>query len=249
MLESRAEREGQVALAAGLAVALVAFSFPFSRFVFGYFVTLVHEMGHTLAGWLFGYPSIPAFDFAYGGGVTSHQARMVLLPILVQGALLWLAFLFRRNPLSLGLSLGVAAFYGFTAWTGAHHAWILAMGHGTELLIAAIFLHRSFSGDACQLSAERPVYAFAGAFTLLHDLHFAFQLVTSPEQRQLYGDAKGGGHWMDFSRLANETFQVPLETVAAWFLVLCFLPPLLVWALHHWSDAWEDMKERLLSFD
>ena len=66
MLEDRAEREGQVALASGLAVAVVAFAFPFSRFVFGYFVTLVHEMGHTLAGWLFGYPSIPALYWRGG---------------------------------------------------------------------------------------------------------------------------------------------------------------------------------------
>ncbi len=245
MLESRVEREGWIAIAAGLAAAGLLFAFPFSRFVFGYFVILVHEMGHALAGWLYGYPSIPAFDFTYGGGVTSHQARMLLLPVGVQGALLALALLFRRNPLSLALTLAVAAFYGWTAWTGAHHAWILAMGHGTELVIAGIFLHRAFSGDACEGSAERPVYAFAGGFTLLHDLHFAWRLVTSPAQRQLYADAKGGGHWMDFSRLATDTFHVPLETVAAWFLLLCLLPPLLVWAVNYWSEAWEEWIARL----
>ena len=62
---------------------------------------------------------------------------------------------------------------------------------------------------------------------------FAYQLINSPEHREDYGDAKGGGHWMDFSLIANEHLHVRLEAVAAFFLVACALPPLIAFLIHH----------------
>jgi hypothetical protein len=220
-------REGWLALGVGALLAACTLASPLASYVFSYFTVLVHEMGHALVGWLYGYPSIPAFDFVYGGGVTSYAERVVILPLAVQLALLWLAWIFRGNPVSRALVLGGAAFYGLTAWTPAHEPVITAMGHGTELVIAGIFLHRALSGRACHHRAERLVYAFVGWFVTFENLHFAYHLMTSSFHREVYEAAKGGGHWMDFSVLAEQSLRAPLESVAAAYLVLCLLPPAL----------------------
>lgn len=221
------ERQGWLAAGGGaMGAALVLGTLPFVSGVLSYFLVLVHEMGHAAVGWLYGYPSLPAFDFVYGGGVTTHQDRLPLIAFLVQAALLALAWVFRRNAASLGLTLGLAAAYGLTAWSDGHEVVILAMGHGFELVIAGIFVHRALSGNACHHEAERMLYGFVGFFVTFYDLRFAHGLVTSSFRREVYQVAKGGGHWMDFSQLAERHLHVSLEAVAAGFLVFCLVPPL-----------------------
>ena len=63
----RIRRGGWLAFAIGLGLAVLTELWPLLRSLIGYFVVLVHELGHAASGWLFGYPSLPAFDFTYGG--------------------------------------------------------------------------------------------------------------------------------------------------------------------------------------
>ena len=114
------EREGWVAVAIGLAAAVVILRFPFLSYVFSYFTTLVHEMGHAAVGWLYGYPSIPAFDFRYGGGVTASGQRATWLALVVQGLLGAAVWVFRRNPRTRVLAAGLCAAYAVSAWTSLH---------------------------------------------------------------------------------------------------------------------------------
>src|SRR5687768_14944960 len=44
-------------LAFGLGSAIVVSAIPFTRFIFSAIITLFHEFGHAVAGWLMGYPS------------------------------------------------------------------------------------------------------------------------------------------------------------------------------------------------
>jgi hypothetical protein len=236
---------GWMALGLGLGLASLTELLPFLRVLVGYFVVLVHELGHALAGWLFGYPSIHAFDFRYGGGVTSHQEQMSLLVLVVYAALASLLWVFRGNRLSLGLVAAMIAGYTLLLVTDGADVVILAMGHGAELLFAALFIHRAVSGRACRLAVERPLYAWIGFHIVFHDLRFAWGLVSNPFQRELYGDAKGGGHWMDFSRLSNEYFGVSLEAIAGTFLLLCLLPPLLGLTISWLRPELSALRERL----
>jgi hypothetical protein len=219
------DRAGWMAFGGGLAAATLVLAFPLTHFVFSYFTTLVHEMGHAAAGWLFGYPSIPAFDLSYGGGVTLQQDRVLALVVGVAAAGAWGAYALRAQAFLRNGLLVLLALYGGLAATRGHEAVIVAMGHGGELLFATLFLHRALSGRGCTTPIERPLYALLGWFIVLSDLGFAWQLLTSSLHRELYEEAKGGGHWMDFSRLAEEFLHVRLETVAAVFLALCVLPP------------------------
>ncbi len=241
----RVDRQGYQSIlgGAGLAAAVVFLPpFAFVSYVLHPLVTLVHELGHTLAGWLYGYPSIPAFDFTYGGGVTIHQERQWLLIGLWLVALAWLGFVFRRNPGTLLVLAGITGAYFITAATSWHEAIVIAMGHGGELLFATVFLYRAWSGSSLVHELERPIYAFAGSYIQFYDLRFAFELLTSQAARLDYEDAKGGGHWMDFSRLANEFFGGRFLLVVLAFFVACLLPPLIAWLLHryrpHWQQWW-----------
>lgn len=239
------EPAGWVALGIGVGLAGLTELWPLLRVLVGYMVVLVHELGHSLAGWLFGYPSIPAFDFTYGGGVTLHPEQVPLLVAVVYALLVLGAWVFRGNPMSLGLVASVIAGYTALVFTAASDVVMIAMGHGAELLFAALFIHRALSGTACHHAVERALYAWMGFHIVFHDLRFAFGLVTNAFQREMYGEAKGGGHWMDFSRLADEFFGVSLETVAGAFLVLCLLTPLLAFAASWLRPELAALRERL----
>jgi hypothetical protein len=228
---SRIDRLGWAAFGGGLAAALVALQFPLAEAALSGMKTLVHEMGHAAFGWLFGYPSIPAFDFSYGGGVTLQHERSVLLGALVVAAAAYGAFALRAHALLRNSLLVFLALYAPLALTRGHEVVILAMGHGGELCFATLAFHRALSGRGCTLAAERPLYGLLGWFLVLGDVVFAWRLRTSAFHRELYEAAKGGGHWMDFSRLAEEFLHVPLESVATGFVALCLAPPVLALAL------------------
>lgn len=213
------------ALAVGGALALVVFFVPFLRFVFHTLITLVHELGHTLAAWAFGIPAVPAFDFVYGGGVTVYQGRSAGLTVLIYLAFAGLAYRLREDRGYLtALAVWVCA-YTLAAFTPVHEAIEIAMGHGSELVFAGIFLYRALTGSGCRAPGERPLYAFCSFFILLSDVAFALSLLTSTANVADYEEAKGGGHWMDFSRLAEDYLHVDLQAVVFLFLVAVVLVP------------------------
>jgi hypothetical protein len=225
------------ALVVGGALALVVYAVPFLRFVFHVLITLVHELGHAAAAWAFGIPALPAFDFVYGGGVTIHQGRSTGLTILIYVAFAALAYALRRSGGYLPAFAAWVVAYTLAAFTPVHEAIEVAMGHGSELIFAGIFLYRALDGRACRVSAERPLYAFCALFILMNDVVFALGLLTSASKVADYEDAKGGGHWMDFSRLADDYLHVDLQAVAFFFLLACVLVPVLAVAAQRRSAA------------
>lgn len=222
------DREGWLSLGAGILITIIILFFPFLTFIFSYLKILVHEFGHAIFGWLFGYPTIPAFDFVYGGGgIAMHQDRRMVLLIVVYLGFCWLFYRYRRNRSTL-VVLGITVLlYTLFAFTSLHNILIIFMGHGSELVFAGIFLYRAISGRGIIVAVERPLYAFVGFFIEFLDLRFAYRLITSHSYRVDYEAAKGGGHWMDFSRIAEEFLHVDLTAVASFFLVCCLFVPFL----------------------
>ncbi|MBI5870367.1 MAG: hypothetical protein HZB44_05325 [Actinobacteria bacterium] len=216
--------KGWASLGGGFAAALIVSLLPFLQYVFSFFSILVHEMGHALSGWLFGYPSIPSFDFYYGGGVTLHQNRLIFLAGAVLLLFAILGFMVRESNAKLLLVAAGAAAYAFLAFTLWHEVLIIALGHGTELIIAGIFIYRAASGSAILQKAERPVYAFIGFLIIVQNLMFNYRLITSTTFRFEYEYAKGGME-MDYSRLAYEYLHLSLASVATLFLVMTIATP------------------------
>lgn len=232
-------------LLGGFVGALVCLSVPAVSFVLQVLGTIVHEFGHAAVAWLYGYPSIPAFDLTYGGGVTVHQARSVLLLGMVYAAFGMVGYVWRRNRYALAALVLVAFIHAATAATQAHQVLITMAGHGFELMFAGIFLYRAMSGWACLYRVERPMYACLGYFLVFYNMRLAYRLMVSPLHRKLYENAKGGGHWMDFSRIAEEFLHVDLGSVAAAHMAACLLTLLVAGAAFALRDTWRPALTRL----
>ncbi|MFC2155039.1 hypothetical protein ACFLRB_00925 [Acidobacteriota bacterium] len=239
-------RSAWQSLGGGLVITVGVLLIPFLTYVFHYMLILIHELGHALFGWLFGYPSIPAFDFIYGGGLTSHQDRKIIIVVIVYLLLAGLFVLFRKNHLTLISLTILIMLYTLSVFTPGHQLIILFMGHGSELAFGGLFLYRALSGSAILVPAERPLYAFLGIFVLFMDMRFAHRLMTSPQFRAEYGAAKGGGHWMDFSRIANEILNVDLTTVAAFFLLMCLFAPIAAYLFFRYREYLSSFFKKLL---
>lgn len=233
---SNIDRKGWEALGIGLGITLMVLVIRFLSFVFHYIIILLHELGHTIFGWLFGYPSIPAFDFTYGGGITIHQQQNPVILVIIFGGLICLFYIFRKNIRTLTILVILTGLYLLLAFSSLHELLILFMGHGTELFFGGLFLFRALSGSAVIVPAERPLYAFLAFFVFIKDFKFAYNLIHSPTHREIYRAAKGGGDWMDFSRIAREFLHADLTTVSGFFLGLCVLTPVLAYLFFRYQD-------------
>jgi hypothetical protein len=227
-------RDGWVSLAIGSVLAVVALVVPWVGIVPEVLKIVIHELGHTATAWLFGSPSLPSFDLSYGGGVTIILPRQPILIVAVYAGFAFLMFRVRDDRPALIATSAAVGLYSLAAFTSLRALLFLAMGHGTELLIAGVFLYRALSGSQVLRGAERPLYAFLGLYIVLSDAAFALQLMGRREHREAYGEAKGGGDWMDFSRIAAEHLHCDLEKVAALFLLACALPPVAAFLIHRY---------------
>lgn len=223
-VETGITQEGWKALGAGLVLALVLPRFPFLNFIFTPILTIVHELGHTVASWLFGYPAYPAFDFQYGGGVTVwnlERERLIVLGLLIGVAALGYRARAHRAALVM---LGLLAVGYFVAIRGAGERLIVsAMGHGFELLFAAIFVYRAASGWGCRTPLERPLYAFLGLWMAFFVVGYSYDLALDPYERLQYSSGKRG---MESDLVAvGRHLGVSLAAVARSLLALALLVP------------------------
>jgi hypothetical protein len=217
---------GWIMLLVGPTVALLAFLLFWPRWIFSVFSTLVHEMGHAIFGWTFGYPSLPAFDLVWGGGVTVHIDRSPILLVIIYLLLAGLIFLYRRNTAAVVTIAVIAAVHLFCTLTKYHVLIMIAMGHGTELLIGGLFIYRSLSGRAIIHYAERPLYAIIGFFMVFSNLAMSYRLLTSWYERGAYAGAKGAHMEMDFVRIARDLLNWKLSSVALLFFILAVVTPI-----------------------
>ena len=230
------DQEGWKSLIAGLVLALLILASGQVTFLLSPLITLVHELGHTCAAWLFGYPAIPAFDFLYGGGVTFHATeRWSLILVAIYSGFGYLFYRYwHDHPTARGL-LATVTGYTILAFTPGHQILMVWMGHGFELLFAGIFLYRALSGSGCRYNIERPLYGMVSFFTLFYDLRFAHGLMFNPTFRQIYEQGKGGVIDHDFVRLANTYLGVDLAIVVSFFMICCLATPMLVFLWFRYS--------------
>ncbi len=225
---SRLTESRHRALKLGIVVGVAVFLFPLTRFIFSYLLIIVHELGHTASALLFGIPAVPALDFFYGGGVSLMWDRSILLSLTVVAAGMALLWRVRSDPRSLRLGIGCALLWITAFLTPLHDVIILAMGHGAELLFAGYAWHRCLTGH-CRNETERWLYGACSVFVLLSAWLFGYKLLASALFRRQYEQAKGGGHWMDFSRIAEQHLHVDLSVVAAAFWLLTAATPVVAY--------------------
>jgi hypothetical protein len=224
-----------VSLGLGLGLTMIAFAVPLIAMVAYCLATVIHELGHTATSWLFGSPSVPAFDLKYGGGFTRGLDRQPILVVAIYAVFGY--FLLRAWPDKRKLIIWtvIILVYSVATATPLHRILILAMGHGAELLFSGIFLYRALTCSQVLRKEERPLYAFLGLLMLFINARSSFGLATSAEAREAYHEAHGG-LGMDFDIIADDYLPCPLQAVAAGYLLACVLTPVATFfAYQHWK--------------
>jgi hypothetical protein len=241
-------------LAIAFTVALVVYLIPFTRFVLSAMVTLFHEFGHAVAGWCLGHPSIPAFDFVYGGGLTSRAEFKTPLALLLGAGWVGLAWLVRANRRTVVFvgGLGLAWLFVVTAeWR--RDLVFSAMGHLGELVLAGAFFYMALANVGFrQPEAERPLALFIAFFVTIHSIHFAWRLRSDADFLAWYRDGKGGMLMNDLESVALDIqiftgAQPGIEGVALALLVASFVPLAVALLLYRYRSRVSRLVSRLLT--
>lgn len=164
----------------------------------------VHELGHALSRWLFGYPAFPALDAIRGGGYTVYGDRSFALLWIV-----WCAFaasiVFCKKT---GRQRAVPSLYGafivhiILALDPFHEAFILYMGHGAEIALAC---------GLCLLAARKEKWRFfwraaamaSGMYIALKNTIMCLLLLGGRAAQLGHAVAHGGKGAGDFDRIAE----------------------------------------------
>ena len=216
-------------IAAGFAAAVVVYAIPFLRAVFSALVTLFHELGHAVAGWLMGYPSLPAFDFVYGGGLTHHGEFRRSVAIAIAVVFAYFAWQFRENRKILAVIGAVfLVWLLFVTREWRREIVFASAGHIGELVLAGIFFHRSLSGRALD--------AFVAFFVQIHSTLFAWRLLHDDAFLGWYREGKGGALMNDLEVIALNLhiwtgWSPGIDGVARTLFVLSLAVPLIVFSV------------------
>jgi hypothetical protein len=218
-------------LGIGLLLAIVVYAIPFTRFVFSAMVTLFHELGHAVMGWLMGMPAIPAFDFVYGGGITPHTAFQPVLALVIAGGFVYLMWLFRQNRKTLVLIGAIFLVWLFFVSADWRREFAFgAAGHLAECILAGILFYQALSGVGWRIpELERPLGAFIAFFVQIHMIFFCWKLMHDPDFLAWYREGKGGMLMNDLEGIAldlhiHTPFNPGIEGVARLLLLFSFLP-------------------------
>ncbi|MFP5246403.1 MAG: hypothetical protein ACLGH0_06880, partial [Thermoanaerobaculia bacterium] len=240
----------------GLAAAIVAYAIPFTRFVFSAIVTLFHEFGHAVMGWLLGYPSIPAFDFVYGGGLTHHGAFRMSIALAVAAGFAYLGWLFRENKKSVAI---IAAL--FLVWLlFVTREWrrelaFASAGHLAEFILAGILFYKALAGVGWRNpDLERPLGAFVAFFVQIHSTLFAWRLTHDTAFLDWYREGKGGALMNDLEVVALNLhiwldWRPGIEGVARALLFFSVLPTVIALVWYFERARWHRVLRALRTAD
>ncbi len=211
----------------GLVGGLLWLWLPFLPIMLWFLSALVHEMGHCAGGWFFGCPGFPAINIGTGHAVAVHQGQSTGLVLLIWAGLGGLAWSLRGQPLWRWLALALALLYPLLAFvTPLREFLFLAGGHGGELVFAAIFLWRAWTGAVIQDPLERPLYAVLGFALWWSTLGLFWGLTTSSSARGRYFESGSYGLTNDLIRIAQEHLGWYLSSTALLFLLATLAMPI-----------------------
>jgi hypothetical protein len=236
----------------GFIAAVLAYAFPLTRFVLSAMVTLFHELGHAVAGWLMGYPSLPAFDFVYGGGLTHHGQFRLSIALAIAALFAYLIWLFRENRVTAAtIAVLFLVWLVFVTREWRRELIFASAGHAFEFILSGAFFYMALSGTGWRNpDVERPLGAFIAFFVQIHAMVFAWKLATDEGAREAYRIGKGGAMMNDLEVVALD-LQIWLgvapgiEGVAKGFLIFALLPFVIALLWHFERTRWHRLVQKL----
>ena len=240
----------------GLVAAIVAYALPFTRFVFSAIVTLFHEFGHAVAGWLMGYASLPAFDFVYGGGMTHHGPFRLSIAVAVACIFAYFGWVFRENRKSVAIIGALFAFWLLLVTREWRRELAFASaGHLAEFILAGILFYKALAGVGWRApDFERPLGAFVAFFVQIHSTHFAWRIINDRSFLAWYRKGKGGALMNDLESIALDLqiwlgFAPQIEGVAKMLLVFSVLPTVVALVWYFERARWHRVLRALRTVD
>ncbi|MGB2924231.1 MAG: hypothetical protein WBB82_02925 [Limnothrix sp.] len=226
------------ALLTGICLTIVLFFIPITHGILNVFLTLVHELGHAAASWIFGFPAVPSFDFRFGGGITLSLPRFEILVILVYAGLVSAAFFYRRNRPTLIWLGSFAAIHFLLLLSGWDRLAIAAMGHIAEVGVIFICGYFALGKYFCYYGGEQTLYAMLASFSFLNNIQFFSGLVFNSSMRVAYRAGKGGLLDNDLVVLSNQFLPFSLEAIAFIFLLFTLIIVPLTWLTFRYESRW-----------
>ncbi len=240
------EKAGWQALGIGFILAVIFHKFWLLKILFNGFQVMVHEVGHALTYWLFGYPAIPSVNILYGGGITISLGQSRLVLGLIYGFIAFLFYQCRESRRTLIFLAGITLIYTWILLTPISRMLMTFMGHGMELVAITVCLYFAIGGYFCHINIERPLYAMLGFFLFFSDWQFSSDLIFNQDFRSFYEEGIGGVIDNDFVILAHDYLNVDLSVVAKYFLFGCILTPLIAFLLFRYEKVWQSAIYSLL---
>lgn len=172
-----------------------------------YMAVFFHEIGHTITMWFFGYPALPMFDFAHGGGMSQMMGDQNMLVLAGVWAAIGYGIFALRGHLVLQAGLVLLLLLNLAlAFNDLHDPLINFMGHGFEALVAAFLLFRALFNLAPRGSFERFLNATFG-FGLIFKAFIDFSgLLHNQAHRLTYYNQKGAHGFGDFDRIKDHFY-------------------------------------------
>lgn len=227
----------------GFIGALLAHAFWPTAAALGALQTLFHESGHAVVAWLLGHPSIPAFDFVFGGGVTSYGDFHLSIALLIAVAFGYLAWRLRTRQALVAVTAAV-----FLAWLiivtsqWRRETVMASAGVIFELLLGAAFLYMTIANVGWRIpEIERPLGALVAFFALFKSWIFTMGLINNREVLDAYMRGKGGAMMNDLEVVALNLkiylgMNATVQGLAKLLLVFSIVP----YALAFWLASRHD---------
>lgn len=215
-------------LAVGFALAQI-FVVKGCSWVAWFLSSLVHELGHTIAGLLVGLPSFPAIRLD-GHAATMHGEFSATFALLATATLIGgAAHLFRntewrKSAIALAACVPLQLLLGFGA---GRETFCLLAGHLGELAFATVFLVRALDhSDENGTAIGRLLESTFALYLICHNATLFFGLATSERAVREYTGNGSFGLENDLLRVAGGTLGAPLTTVAVLMLVPTLAAPI-----------------------
>lgn len=211
-----------------------------------YMGVFFHEIGHTIFMWLYGFPTIPMFDFKHGGGwaMTTESDPVLALRIAIPASLAYAAYHYRdMRPLSCAAMVLVALALCTNFSDDARRTVMNFMGEGMVPIVSAFFLHRAIMDISPRGAFERFLNAMFGFGMILHSYIDANGLLNNPVLRQQYYNQKSSHGTGDYDRIArniNIDFETVVHILMIW-ITIWFVAPFIVWMFSSSEDFYEEI--------
>jgi len=208
---------------------------------FGIALLYIHEFGHTILFWFYGYIAFPSPNFQHGGGVTIPlTGQLLLLHLTLYGFLGYAAYHMKGHLKWQMAMVAIGLFHLATAHFEIHEAFITAAGELNVIFAGGVFLTISMLNIERPFPFKRFLSAMFGFFLLVHSALVSYFLLFDKATRHAYYNANAQHGIGDFDRVA-EYLYLDFSTVVCFFLglipVMVVLPVMIYFIVTTDDDA------------